>query len=683
VGPHEFVPPLRTLSVPTMVIRTSSRRNVRILLIGDRGVGKTSLILSLVSEEFPEDVPSKAEEITIPADVIPELVPTHIVDYSAAEQSEDQLLEEVRRAHVICLVYSVEDERTLLRITTYWLPLLRDALPHSKCPIILVGNKVDRIEDSTVEAAEEIMEEFSEIESFVECSARSLKNISEMFYYAQKAVLHPTGPVYVTEKQDLTEECKHALSRIFKVCDMDNDGLLNDSELNTFQKRCFDLPLRPEVMEDVKAIIKRNIPNGVSSNNCITLSGFLYLNCLFIQRGRSHTTWTVLRKFGYNDHLHLAKDYLFPSVKIPAGSSTELNHRGIQFFTQLFLRHDKDKDGALSAIELGQMFSVCPAVPWGSDIQNIVPTNSEDWITLQGFLCFWNYKASVQINTVFEYLAYFGYPINDCENQLSAVHVTRDLKIDLLKKQSSRSVYMCHVIGARKVGKSTLCRCHINQSIEKIGESVNGVPQCTVNTVNVYGQEKYLIMKEVDLRSIKEPLTSSDIACDVVCLVYDNTNAKSFDYVVRIYLKYFASGKIPVLFVCSKSECPEVKQDYLMQPNVFCEVHRLAVPHTFSANNPDCKELFQKLATMAAFPHLTELNLLSGDSMMWKAGVGIAVLAAVGLVISRLMRSEGRRDRSFLPFPFFRSPFPFKFSYLLPDVNRFDSPVIQINNLPP
>ena len=46
------------------------------------GVGKTSLILSLVSEEFPEDVPARAEEITIPADVTPEKVPTNIVDYS-------------------------------------------------------------------------------------------------------------------------------------------------------------------------------------------------------------------------------------------------------------------------------------------------------------------------------------------------------------------------------------------------------------------------------------------------------------------------------------------------------------------------------------------------------------------------------------------------------------------------
>lgn len=65
-----------------MVTWSSNKRTVRILLVGDPGVGKTSLILSLVSEDFLEDVPPKAEEITIPADVTPEQVPTNIVDYN-------------------------------------------------------------------------------------------------------------------------------------------------------------------------------------------------------------------------------------------------------------------------------------------------------------------------------------------------------------------------------------------------------------------------------------------------------------------------------------------------------------------------------------------------------------------------------------------------------------------------
>lgn len=49
--------------------------------------GKTSIILALVGEEFPLSVPPRAEEITIPGDVTPEKVPTHIVDFSSEEMS--------------------------------------------------------------------------------------------------------------------------------------------------------------------------------------------------------------------------------------------------------------------------------------------------------------------------------------------------------------------------------------------------------------------------------------------------------------------------------------------------------------------------------------------------------------------------------------------------------------------
>lgn len=41
-------------------------------------------------------------------------------------------------------------------------------------------------------------------------------------------------------------------------------------------------------------------------------TGFLFLNTLFIQRGRHETTWTILRRFGYGDTLELTPDYLVP-----------------------------------------------------------------------------------------------------------------------------------------------------------------------------------------------------------------------------------------------------------------------------------------------------------------------------------------------------------------------------------
>lgn len=42
------------------------------------------------------------------------------------------------------------------------------------------------------------------------------------------------------------------------------------------------------------------------------IAGFLFLHTLFIQRGRHETTWTVLRRFGYDDDLELTQEYLYP-----------------------------------------------------------------------------------------------------------------------------------------------------------------------------------------------------------------------------------------------------------------------------------------------------------------------------------------------------------------------------------
>lgn len=69
----------------------------------------------------------------------------------------------------------------------------------------------------------------------MECSAKQLLNVSEVFYFAQKAVLHPTAPLYDSREHVLKPQCVDALRRIFKLCDSDKDNVLNDIELNEFQ----------------------------------------------------------------------------------------------------------------------------------------------------------------------------------------------------------------------------------------------------------------------------------------------------------------------------------------------------------------------------------------------------------------------------------------------------------------
>ncbi|KAK8719240.1 hypothetical protein OTU49_014159, partial [Cherax quadricarinatus] len=353
--------------------------------------------------------------------------------------------------------------------------------------------------------------------------------------------------------------------------------------------------------EELKTVVQRNVSDGVHADS-LTLRGFLFLHRLFIQRGRHETTWTVLRKFGYNDNLQLSKDYLFPPIRIPPGCSTELNHAGYSFLTSLFEKYDNDKDSALSPQELIDLFSTCPVMPWGPDVLNSVHTNEKGWITLQGYLAQWTLWTLLDIQRTLEYFAYLGYCGSGDDNQLSAITVTREKRIDLQKKQTMRNVYQCHVIGPRDAGKTTFCQGLLSRTLEEVQDiAPDRLSRHTISTLQVYGQEKYLVLHDIDVHNITDALMPNEVQCDVACLVYDVSNPKSFEYVARIYLKYFSETSIPVLFVANKSDMSAVRQDYIHQPVSFCHKHKIPPPHTFSSAVQPKKDIYTKLATMAAY----------------------------------------------------------------------------------
>ncbi|XP_036382719.1 mitochondrial Rho GTPase 2 isoform X1 [Megalops cyprinoides] len=613
------------------------KRDVRILLLGEPKVGKTSLIMSLVGEEFPEKVPPRAEEITIPADVTPEKVPTHIVDYSENEQTEEMLQEEIVKANVVCVVYDVTQEDSIEKIRTKWIPLVNGGADKgSKVPIILVGNKSDLRCGSSMESILPIMNQFSEIETCVECSAKNLKNISELFYYAQKAVLHPTAPLYDPEDKQLRPLCVRALSRIFSLSDLDNDRILSDSELNSFQKLCFGNPLAPQALEDVKTVVWKNTSDGVQDNG-LTLNGFLFLNTLFIQRGRHETTWTILRKFGYDDSLELTDDYLYPQLRVPVGCSTELNHLGHDFLQKVFEKYDEDKDSALSPAELKNLFSVFPYTPWGAEVYKAVPTSEDGFISLHGYLCQWTMTAYLDIHRCLEYLGYLGYPVlTEQESQTSAVTVTREKAIDLEKGQTQRTVFLCKVIGPRGTGKTAFLQAFLGHSLLKQQSSMGALSYYTVNTVQVSSQEKYLILYEVDVDT--EFIKASDAACDVACLMYDVSDPKSFNYCASIYKQHYMDSSIPCVVVACKADLPEQKQQHGISPAEFCYKHRLPPPLPFSCTCLDTPStsIYSKLVWAAMFPHLNGSDM-SSTSFWLRVTLGAAVFAVLGFSIYRAL----------------------------------------------
>lgn len=51
-------------------------------------------------------------------------------------------------------MYAVDDDESLERVTSYWLPYARSAVPlDQRKPVVLVGNKVDLVEYSTIDVS--------------------------------------------------------------------------------------------------------------------------------------------------------------------------------------------------------------------------------------------------------------------------------------------------------------------------------------------------------------------------------------------------------------------------------------------------------------------------------------------------------------------------------------------------
>lgn len=85
---------------------------------------------------------------------------------------------------------------------------------------------------------EELLKEYREIETAIECSAQTLSMVQEAFHFALKAVVHPQFPLYDTINQRLRPRCTQALRRVFLLCDVDKDNKLNEDEINAFQVGC-------------------------------------------------------------------------------------------------------------------------------------------------------------------------------------------------------------------------------------------------------------------------------------------------------------------------------------------------------------------------------------------------------------------------------------------------------------
>lgn len=400
-----------------------SRSSIKILLLGDGGVGKSSIISTFVSRHFSNAVPGKMTKVRLPPDsTIGGFIITTIMDsqdgdaalvsaagaidsigdgdvvseMGSASTSTDSglgggyMLDLVERSvnfgggidHVdsIILVYDLGRIKTFDRLESHWLPLIERCY-NSKIPVIIAGNKLDLLNNTSDELnlshrqVIALLQRFKFVRQCIKCSAKNLRNVDEIFLKARQSVLYPITPaLYDLEKCCLADECKRSITRIFRMYDVDNDGLLSSIELNAFQKYAFNVQLKEGDFKGWQKLISRHEDREVEAvvrDGKFTVAGFMAIFDIFICQNRLDVPWKILRQFGYDDDLklHIPRNLCKPQTSEYRINNTsgnmawKLSSSARNFLTAIFHQFNSAKDSILSEEDILKIFWVIPGSP--------------------------------------------------------------------------------------------------------------------------------------------------------------------------------------------------------------------------------------------------------------------------------------------------------------------------------
>ncbi|XP_077247688.1 mitochondrial Rho GTPase 1-like isoform X2 [Tasmannia lanceolata] len=586
------------------------RTSVRLVVLGDEGTGKSSLIATVAAESFPENVPSLLPPTRLPLDYFPDRVPLTIIDTSSSPENRSKLAAECRLADAVVLTYGCDQPATLDRLSTFWLPELRRL--QVKVPIIVVGCKLDLRDDNQQVNLEQamvpIMQQFLEIETCMECSSLNQIQVPEVFYYAQKAVLHPTAPLFDQETQILKPRCVSALKRIFILCDHDRDGALSDGELNDFQVRCFNAPLQPAEIVGVKRVVQEKSPEGFNEHG-LTLTGFLFLHAMFIEKGRLETTWTMLRKFGYDNDLKLRDDLIPLNFKRAPDQSVELTNEAVEFLKAIFFMFDIDGDGVLRPAELDDLFSTAPSSPWAEGPYiDAVKKNAFGGLSLAGFLSEWALMTLLDPASSLANLIYLGF----AGDPASAFHITRRRRLDCKRQQSQRNVFQCYLFGPKKAGKSALLNSFIGKPFTGT-YSETTYERFAANILDhlMDKPKETLILREIPEDGVKNLLSNNEslAACDIAVFAYDSSDENSWRKAMDLLVDVASHGEntgfgVPCLIVPTKDDLDPSPMALQHSTRVSQDMG-IEAPITVSVKLGDLNNVFHRIISAAQHPHLS------------------------------------------------------------------------------
>ncbi|KAF8091864.1 hypothetical protein N665_0433s0031 [Sinapis alba] len=590
-----------------------SKKTVRIVVVGEKGTRKSSLIMAAVTGHYRPDpnIPPMLPYTNLPSEKCSEDIPVTLIDTSSRPEDMEEVVKEVKEADAIVLTFAMDRQETLDRLSEYWLPLFRNL--EVRVPIVVAGYRVIKKEHNPINIEEittPIRQQFREIKICIEWSAQTLYDVSWLaqvvFVQAQVAAMHPIGPVYDQETSSLKPRCVAALKRIFAIFARNNGYILNADGLNDLNVRCFDIPLMPYHSRALIKCVQERCPEGVKENG-LTIDGFLVLITKLIKDGTIKTLWTILRTFGYNNDIRLADEMIpYSSFKRKPDQSVELTDEAIGMLKIAYHRCDNN----LGPQMMESLFETAPESPWNErPYKDAAEKTSNGGLSLEAFLSLWSLMTLLDPARSLEYFIY----ICHTDDPSSAVSVTRRRELDRKKKNSKRKVVQCFVFGPKNAGKSALLNGFIGRPYDDDNRNGFGEERYAVNMVNNSGvtgdTKKTLVMKEIQYQEDGLSLSNEALAsCDVAIFVYDSSDESSWKRAIGLLAEVAtisedAGYEFPCLMVAAKmdldsfpmaiQESTRATQDIGIEP-----------PIPISSKLGDFDDVFRKILSAAEHPHL-------------------------------------------------------------------------------
>ncbi|XP_028780378.1 ras-related protein RABC2a-like isoform X1 [Neltuma alba] len=154
----------------------------KVLLIGDSGVGKSSLLLSFISKSVQDLSPTIGVDFKIKLLTISgKRLKLTIWDTAGQERFGTVISSYYRGAHGVILVYDVTRRETFKNLEDLWAKEVELYSTNSECIKVLVGNKVDKDSERVVTKEEGMALAQKHRCLFVECSAKTRENVQQCF----------------------------------------------------------------------------------------------------------------------------------------------------------------------------------------------------------------------------------------------------------------------------------------------------------------------------------------------------------------------------------------------------------------------------------------------------------------------------------------------------------------------